>query len=81
MIGRPVTYHRLSQDEVDSICQRHANLLQGRMNGARASFAYKVIEGLDLSGRNLTDADFSGAVLAGANLSGTNFTSANLFCG
>jgi bisphosphoglycerate-dependent phosphoglycerate mutase family 1 len=79
MIGRPVTYQRLTQTEVDVICARHERLLTGREGGARANFSYKILENLDLSGRNLADSDCSGAVFMGANLAGTVFTSANLF--
>ena len=79
MIGKPIEYQTLTQAQVDEACKRHDFLMSGRMGGARANFSYKILKGLNLSGRNLADADLSGAVLEGCNLAGANLTRAVLF--
>ena len=72
--------HRpLTQAEADSICLRHDRLWSSRMGGARAVFTWKDLTGLDLSSRNLCDADFTGAILAGCNLSHARLDNANFF--
>ncbi|HCR93595.1 MAG TPA: hypothetical protein DIV98_01485, partial [Oceanicaulis sp.] len=79
MIGKPIQYQPLTQLEVDEACRKHEFLMNGRMGGARANFSYKILKGLDLSGRNLADADLSGAILEGTNFSGANLTRATIF--
>mgnify|MGYP003637415890 CR=1 FL=1 len=79
MAGQKIEYVKLDQAQVDAICDRHERLWSGRSGGARASFAYSILEDLDLSNRDLSDADFSGAVLRGANLSGATLNSAIFF--
>ena len=64
---------RLTQADVAAALARHEMLYSGRIGGARATFAFCDLSGLDLSGRNLCDADFTGAVLED-----TNFVSARL---
>ena len=59
---------RLSQQDVELICARHDRLFSARMGGARAVFAFHDLTGMDLSGRNLSDADFTGAILNDARL-------------
>ena len=67
----PAAHHRrLTQAEIDVICAKHDRLWSARMGGARAVFTWKDLSGLDLSGRNLCDADFTGAILADCDLSG-----------
>src|SRR3569623_645599 len=70
---------RITQAEADQICARHDRLWNSKPGGARAVFAWTDLSGLDLSGRNLCDADFSGAVLAGCNLQNTRMDTATLF--
>jgi uncharacterized protein YjbI with pentapeptide repeats len=72
-------HRRLTQVEVDAVCARHDRLWSARMGGARAVFAWKDLTGLNLSGRNLCDADFTGAILADCNLQGARLDNANLF--
>ncbi|MHA6288805.1 pentapeptide repeat-containing protein [Maricaulis sp. CAU 1757] len=79
MTGRPIEYRALTQQDVDAMCDRHERLWSGRSGGARANFAYTVLENLSLAGRDLSDADFSGAVLRGAILSGATLNSAIFF--
>ncbi|MBO6764141.1 pentapeptide repeat-containing protein [Maricaulis sp.] len=79
MQGRKIEFKMLNQAQVDMICERHERLWSGKAGGARASFAYSIVENLDLSNRDLSDADFSGAVLRGANLSGATLNSAIFF--
>ena len=74
-----VTHRRLTQSEVDVICARHDRLWSSRMGGARAVFTWKDLSGLNLSGRNLCDADFTGAILHDCNLRGARFDNASLF--
>ena len=80
-MGEPATqvmqHRRLTQAEVDAICVRHDRLWSSRMGGARATFTWKDISGLDLSGRNLCDADFTGAILADCNFSGARLDRAS----
>ncbi len=52
---------RLTQQEVDLICKKHDRLWTSLPGGARASFAWCDLSGLNLAGRNLSDADFTGA--------------------
>ena len=79
MAGQKIEYTKLSQAQVNEMCQRHEYLWSGRPGGARASFAYTILENLNLSGRDLSDADFSGAVLRGTNLSGATLNSTVFF--
>ena len=57
------TFAKLSQKEAAEAAARHETLYSGRIGGARAVFAFSDLSGLDLSGRNLADADFTGAIL------------------
>ena len=70
---------RLTQHEADLICARHERLWASKPGGARAVFSWMDLSGLELSGRNLADADFTGAVLAGTNLSKARLDHATLF--
>src|SRR5579872_5947434 len=72
-------HRRLTQAEVDGVCLRHDRLWSSRMGGARAVFTWKDLSGLDLSSRNLCDADFTGAILADCNLNNARLDNANLF--
>ena len=65
-----IQHRRLTQAEADAICVRHDRLWSARMGGARAVFTWKDLSGLDLSGRNLCDADFTGTILADCKLAG-----------
>jgi len=67
---RRTSFARLSQKDLSAAVARHEMLYSGRMGGARAVFAFCDLSGLDLSGRQLSDADFTGAVLEEANLAG-----------
>ena len=68
--ARHTGFARLTQKEVSQAAARHEMLYSGRVGGARASFAFCDLSGLDLSGRNLADADFTGAVMEETNLAG-----------
>src|SRR5215813_9814102 len=76
---RRVSFSRLTQKQVAAAIARHEMLYSGRMGGARATFAFCDLSGLDLSGRNLADADFTGAVLEEANFAGARLESASFF--
>jgi uncharacterized protein YjbI with pentapeptide repeats len=78
-LGVALGRKRLSQAELEQICQRHERLWRALPGGARAVFSYLDMSGVSLRGRNLTDADFTGANLADADLRGAKLDNANLF--
>jgi uncharacterized protein YjbI with pentapeptide repeats len=77
--GRHTSLTKLTQKEVSAAADRHEMLYSGRLGGARASFTYCDLSGLDLAGRNLSDADFTGAVLEETNLAGARLDAASFF--
>src|SRR5580698_4133056 len=77
--ARHTGFARLTQKDVSAAVARHEMLYSGRIGGARATFAFCDLGGLDLSGRNLADADFTGAVLEEANFAGARLDSASFF--
>jgi uncharacterized protein YjbI with pentapeptide repeats len=76
---RRTSFARLVQDDISATLARHELLHAGRMGGARAVFAFCDLSGLDLSRRNLADADFTGALLRETDLSGARLEWANFF--
>src|SRR5258706_5259411 len=66
--SRRLSCAKLSEKQVAAAAARHELLYSGRVGGARAVFAFCDLSGLDLSGRNLADADFTGAYLEETNL-------------
>lgn len=72
-------YRKITQKDAHLIATRHEMLYAGRMGGARASFAFCDLSGLDLSGRALNDADFSGAILTDVNFERTKLENAIFF--
>ncbi|MEY4879562.1 MAG: hypothetical protein RJB62_1031, partial [Pseudomonadota bacterium] len=66
---------KLTEKQASSAASRHELLYSGRVGGARAVFAHCDLSGMDLSGRNLSDADFTGAYLEETNLSGARLDS------
>jgi uncharacterized protein YjbI with pentapeptide repeats len=78
-IAAPNTRRRLAQVEVEQICAKHDRLFSSKPGGARAVFAWMDLSNLNLSGKNLCDADFSGAVLAGCKLRGAQLDNTSLF--
>ena len=77
--SRRLSCTKLTQKQASAAASRHELLYSGRVGGARAVFAFCDLSGLDLSGRNLADADFTGAYLEETNLSGTKLDSASFF--
>src|SRR3979409_2473521 len=77
--SRRLSCARLTEKQVAAAAARHELLYSGRVGGARAVFAFCDLSGLDLSGRNLADADFTGAYLEETNLSGARLDSASFF--
>ncbi|ESQ80228.1 pentapeptide repeat-containing protein [Asticcacaulis sp. YBE204] len=73
-------YAKLTQAQVDQICQKHERLKAMKPGGARAVFAWSDISGLDLKGRDLSDADFTAAIMVGTDLSGAKLDQSNLYC-
>ena len=76
---RRTSFAKLRQDDLAATLARHELLQAGRMGGARAVFAFCDLSGLDLSGRNLAEADFTGALLRETDLSGARLDWANFF--
>src|SRR5580704_11335944 len=77
--ARHTGFAKFTQQKVSAAAARDEMLYSGRMGGARAVFIFCDLSGLDLSGRNLADADFTGAVLEESNLSGAKLDSASFF--
>ena len=77
--ARHTGFAKLTQKEVLEAITRHEMLYSGRVGGARATFAFRDLSGLDLAGRNLADADFTGAVLEETNFAGARLEFGQLF--
>ena len=77
--SRRISCTKLTEKQVAAAAARHELLYSGRVGGARAVFAFCDLSGLDLSGRNLADADFTGAYLEETNLAGARLDSASFF--
>ncbi|MDI1364745.1 MAG: pentapeptide repeat-containing protein, partial [bacterium] len=69
----------LSQAELDMIVTAHEKFVTGKQGGRRASLKFVNLSGLDMSFRNLVDADFTGSVLDGCRMVRTKLDRANLF--
>src|ERR1700743_3046029 len=76
---RRISFSKLTQKQATAAAARHEMLYAGRMGGARAVFAFCDLSGLDLSHRNLADADFTGALLEETNLAGTRLDPSSFF--
>jgi len=61
--GAPV---RMNQSQLDLMLDAHERFATGRPGGRRLSLKFANLNGLDLSGRVLTDADLSGCSFEGA---------------
>src|ERR1700761_2781518 len=75
--ARHTGFAKLTQKDVAAAVARHEMLYSGRLGGARATFTFCDLSGLDLSGRNLADADFTGAGLEETNFAGARLASAS----
>ncbi len=71
---------RITQAEVDAIVHKHESYSLGRMGGVRANFAYHDLSGLNLSKKNLCDADFTGASLYETDFQNSKLERALFFC-
>jgi uncharacterized protein YjbI with pentapeptide repeats len=67
---------KMSQAELDAVIKRHEMYQAGRMGGQRALLSYRDLTGLNLAGKNLSDADFTASFLTDANLAGVNLNHA-----
>jgi len=56
---------RLADVALEAVLQSHARFLERRPGGQRALLGFHELEGRDLHGRNLSDADFNGAKMRG----------------
>jgi len=76
-----ITSHwtKLSQRELEEILDKHELFALSRQGGQRAKLTLCDLSYLDLSGRNLKQAEMTGALLCHANLAGTILEEANLF--
>ena len=61
--GTLKTRIRLTQDQLDRVCERHVHFMEGRPGGARANLPFFDLSGLNLSNRNLTGAHLAGVAL------------------
>ncbi len=77
--AQPTSLTKLTQKDVSAAAIRHEMLYSGRLGGARASFMFCDLSGLDLAGCNLADADFTGAVLEETNLASARLDAASFF--
>ncbi len=69
-----------TQPILDRLIQVHERYVQRQPNGRRAIFPYTQAPGLNLSRRDLSEADFTGANFARAQMLGTNLERASLYC-
>lgn len=69
----------VSQAALMRIIAEHEGYLL-RRHGVRAMLANARLDHLNLSGRNLAEADLSGASLKGTNLAGANLSHVSLYC-
>jgi uncharacterized protein YjbI with pentapeptide repeats len=70
---------KLTQEQLERVCERHKRFMEGRPNGSRANMPFFDLSGLDFSGRNLTGAHLSGAILRDARMIETVLDHADLF--
>ena len=75
MTGR----RRLTQSELEIILTAHEKFVTGKPGGKRASLRFVDMRGLDLSFRNLTDADLSASVFDSCRMVRIQLVRANLF--
>ena len=64
--------------ELNEILYRHSLWLEDPSSGERANLRYSVLDGVDLSGMNLSHIDLHGAKLRGAIMRNTNLWHADL---
>lgn len=69
----------VSQAELDMIVTAHEKFVTGKPGGRRACLQFVNLSGLDLSFRNLADADLTGSILDGCRMVRTKLERANLF--
>src|ERR1700689_4262840 len=70
---------RPSQPELNMVIDAHERYVSGRPGGKRAALRFIDFSGLDLSRRNLCDADLSASVFEDARMAGCKLDRANLF--
>jgi uncharacterized protein YjbI with pentapeptide repeats len=70
---------RYTQDQIEQFIEAHERLQRGE-RGYRAVLRFLDAPGIDLSGRNLVEADFTGANLSGSRFTWSNFSRASLYC-
>ncbi|HRC26583.1 MAG TPA: pentapeptide repeat-containing protein, partial [Alphaproteobacteria bacterium] len=70
---------RITQKQLDGIVEQHAMYLKGVVGGARATLKFSDLSDLDLSGKDLSQADFTGSRFVGTDLSRGRYTGACFF--
>jgi len=70
----------IARDELENVVRAHELSVQNEPGGARAKLVLRNLAGVDISHRNLAEANFSGSVLYSANLRFVNLERANLYC-
>ena len=74
-----VDYVVVSQRQLDDVIKLHQKFLEGDTGGSRCIMKFMDLSGLNLKGKNMSNADFTGALLKGADLSEGNFENSSFF--
>ncbi len=74
-----VSYVKLDSETLEAVLTLHERYAGGIAGGKRASLKFVDFSGIDLSGRNLADAELTGCVFENAKLIKTIFERAILF--
>lgn len=69
----------LDQAELNKVLSAHERYVSSQ-GGMRGQLAHKILNGLNLANRQLSEADFSGASLVDATMFGSNLERASLYC-
>lgn len=72
-------FKRYTQHELNEIVDKHMAFLRGRRGGARAVIKFGDLSDLNLSGKDLSQADFTGSNLAHCDLSRGTFSGTCFF--
>ena len=83
MVNRNLGEHEkpvITRDELEEIVSAHELSIKNAPGGVRTKLVLHNLAGVDISHRNLAEANFSGSVFYSANLRFVNLARANLYC-